>query len=265
MIKDFADFTPHYISHESALYNDKNGVQIEHCLTNGKYCTSPRYDLGVQNGKVILLEDIRQKCLYNLSANKTDDESLTYMKYMQAFYERCISVPNPKFNYQCAYETLGFIGYDVEQVKDCIVKSFNVNKENDLMFNNDNKLLEQDYEVKTNWKIKMFPTVMVNGKAINGAWTAENLFEAICAGFNNKPALCGMFFSPNNQADTKSQDFSAATILFLIVLIILLNIAIIYVCKRYIIKKIHERVDNVDINGRINNVVTSYLALRDTK
>ena len=29
--------------------------------------------------------------------------------------------------------------------------------------------------------------------------------------------------------------------------------------------RIHERVDNVDINSRINNVVSSYLALRDTK
>jgi hypothetical protein len=133
------------------------------------------------------------------------------------------------------------------------------------MFNNENKLLEQDNEVKSKWKVKLFPTVMVNNKTINGAWTAENLFEAICAGFINKPSPCNMFFTPGSQQENQSEDFSAGTILFLVILIILLNIAIIYVCKRYIIKKIHERVDNVDINGRINNVVTSYLALRDTK
>lgn len=247
------------------MYNERNGVQIEHCLTNGKYCASPRYDLGVQNGKDILLEDIRQKCLYNLSFNKTDDDSLTYMKYIQGFFDRCINVPNPKFNYQCAYETLDFIGYDVDKVKDCIVQSFNVDKENALMFRNENKLLEQDSEVKSQWKVKLFPTIMVNNKTINGAWTAENLFEAICAGFINKPSSCKMYFTPSTQEESRTEDFSAGVIVFLIILIILLNITIIYVCKRYIIKKIHERVDNVDMNGRINNVVTSYLALRDTK
>jgi hypothetical protein len=266
LLKDFLNFSPHYISHESALYNENHGVKIEHCISNGKYCASPRYDLGVDNGKDILLEDIRQKCLFNLSYNSTDkDESHMFMKYLIAYYEKCLTAVPPTFNYQCANLILEDIGYEKDKIQACVLKSFNVDKENDLLLNNENNLLEQDYEVKTKWNVKMFPTVMVNNRTILGAPSAENLLEAICAGFITKPTPCLIFFNPSVMIDTSNGDLSFGFIVFIIFLIILLNLALIYVCKRYIIKRLHERVDNVDINGRINNVVSSYLALRDHK
>ncbi len=266
LLKDSINFSPHYISHESALYNENNGVKIDHCISNGKYCASPRYDLGVENGKDILLEDIRQKCLFNLSYNSTDkDESYMFMKYLISYYDNCLTTLPPTFNYKCAYERLEEIGYDKTKIENCITKSFNVDKQNDLILNNDNSLLEEDYEAKTKWNVKMFPTVMVNNRTILGAPSGENLLEAICAGFITKPLPCVVFFYPSQLADTSKGDLSFGFIVFIIFLIILLNFGLIYVCKRYIIKRLHERVDNIDINGRINNVVSSYLALRDHK
>lgn len=258
-LKEYTKFSPHYISHESPLYDEKRNINLDHCLSNGKYCTSPRYDMGIWNGREILFEDLRQKCIYNTN----QDSNEKYYKYLKNFYQKCISITNPRFNIDCSLEVIESIGIDSLKMTKCIHESFNVTVFSELMYNNQNKLLEEDFEVKKIWNVKMFPTIMVNNKTIHGAWSAQNLFEAICAGFEVKPPICTHFFSPGEKSD--SNDFSYGTIFFIILLVIALNILIIYVCRKYIVRRIHERVDNVDIDGRINNVVNSYLALRETK
>lgn len=261
LLKDTTTLVPHYISHESPLYDEKNSIKLDHCLSNGKYCTSPRYDLGVTNGKDILLEDIRQKCIY-LITYKTD--STAYWRYMSSFYNQCILGANPRFNVDCSYEILDQVGIEQAKLKECIYKSFDATEDHEIMYNNQNKLLEDDYEVKKKWKVKMFPTVLVNNKTLHGAWSAQNLFEAICAGYSSKPKACELYFTPQSEEEN-SNDFSFGSILMIIFVVIMLNVVIIYICKKYVMRKIHERIENVDINGRINNVVSSYLALRDTR
>jgi hypothetical protein len=56
---------------------------------------------------------------------------------------------------------------------------------------------------------------------------------------------------------------SAWLILFIIVLIVGLNLLIYFCCKRYIVKSISDRVSSNDIDSRINNVVSSYIAFKD--
>ena len=129
--------------------------------------------------------------------------------------------------------------------------------------NNQNSILEEDYNVKKMWKIKIFPTVMVNNKTLQGSLNSENLFEAICAGFSAKPQVCydkGYFFRAQNG---KEQGVSFSTVFFIVLLLVVLNVFIYMICRKYIVKRINDRIDKVDINGRINTVVTSYLALKD--
>ena len=264
LLKNYTHFTPHYISHESKLYADDKDIQSDNCLSNGKYCASPRYDLNVFQGKYILLEDIRQKCLYNLVTPQGD--SSIYFQYMIKFYDDCIAQVEPRFDYKCALEVLDSIGYDKEKVRQCMINSFGVDKESLLMFNNTNKLLENDYDAKSAWNVKMFPTIMVNNQTIHGASSAENLVEAVCAGMVTKPKICEDYLHYSVDNSSEASDFSFGTIWMIIIAVVLVNVMIVYICKRYIMRKIHERVErSVDIDGRINNVVTSYLALRDTK
>jgi hypothetical protein len=249
------------------LYDEKQILSLDHCLSGGKYCTPPRYDLGISNGKLILEEDIRQKCIYLTYYKNNKEFSLEssnfYWNYMINYYDTCINVPTPRFNYQCSIDVMDKTGLNRDKVDDCIKDSFGTKLYDELMFNNQNKLLEDDYEVKKLWKIKTFPSLIVNNKTINGAWTAENVYLTICSGFIDKPNQCNQYFNPG--VETSSNDFSLGSIFIIIFIVIAVNIVIIYICKKYILRRIHERVDNLDINGRINNVVSSYLALRDTK
>lgn len=259
LIVDNVNFIPHYISHEFSLYS----INSEHCLANGKYCAQPRYDLGVFQGREILLEDIRQKCIYLVSNGKIKSnqvDPLLYWNYMANFYDNCIT--KNKFNSECSYETVEDLGVSQEVINGCLMHSFNVGNYDELMFNNTNLLLERDYDTKQKYEIKVFPTILVNNKTLYGAWSDKNLFEAVCSGFINKPNECNLFVNPKNNG---KQTLTMKTIISMILIIIIINAAIIWFCIRYIGRRLKTSVDNSEINGRINNVVSSYLALREGK
>lgn len=252
-------FIPHYISHKAPGYDPNKQQEIEHCLGSGKYCISPKYEIGADDGREILLEDIRQKCIYLHSYNKEGNKNL-YWDYMINFEKNCID--KSKFNRECSYNVIDQIGFPIKKLTECLTKSFSVSKENDITFTNYNHLLDDDAEVKYKWGVKVFPTISVNNNTISGAWNSDNLLEAVCAGFKNKPTIC---YENGFLTDTKNDELSLRSIMLIIILVIIFNVFIIYICKRYLIKKIHERVEEEDIGGRINNVVTSYLALRDQR
>jgi hypothetical protein len=261
MLSNYTKFQPHYVSHVSPLYQKNKTQQISNCLANGLYCHGPRYDLGITDGKEILMEDIRQKCAWRTAYLNIDEDSKDqYWTYMTNFFDKCINGTTPSFDYKCSTEVAEGVGIPFTKIEKCEVQSFKLDKKSDLVYTNNNTLLEDDYEVRKKYEIRVFPTIMVNNKTIPNAWTAEDLFEAICTGFKNKPEVC------NKQLNVSgNKDLSFGFILLIIIIVIALNIGIIYVCKTYIAERIHERVDNVDINSRINSVVTSYLSLRDPK
>lgn len=262
-IDRYTVFKPHYVSHRSPAYDPVKTTKIENCLGAGLYCAAPRYDMGIFDGKDILFEDLRQKCVYNI-AYSTGDETNTnlYWNYMADFYKTCVNKTISDFDFTCSQKAADNVGLAYTRIEDCMTKSFKLTTMSDMKFTNNNTLLEEDYNVKNKWGINKFPSIMVNNKTIIGAWSAENLFEAVCAGFKNKPQACfdSGFFPPHSKP---SEDFSFVSIVFIIILVILLNVIIIYICRKYVANRIHERVESTDISGRVNHVVTTYLALRD--
>ena len=83
--------------------------------------------------------------------------------------------------------------------------------------------------------------------------------EAICAGYIKRPSLCA------EEGFYEETGLSWGTIILIIIVVMALNIFIYLLCRRYISKKIMERLETTDINHRINTVVTSYLSLKDSK
>jgi hypothetical protein len=258
-IANYTKFQPHYVSHASPLYVKDKKQNISNCLANGLYCHGPRYEMGITDGKDILMEDIRQKCIWRIAYSGSDEHSKDqYWNYMINFFDKCINTTSPSFDYKCSTEVAESIGIPYTKIEDCMLGSFKLDQMSELVYTNNNSLLEDDYEIRKKYEIRVFPSIMINNKTMQHSMTAEDIFESICSGFKNKPDACN--FNYNNFGN---DDLSFTLIVVIIIVVIALNVGIIYICKNYISKKINERVDDVDINGRINNVVTSYLALRD--
>jgi hypothetical protein len=72
--------------------------------------------LGITNPRIMLLENIRQSCIYYLHPQ---DISI-YWQYMELFAESCADVDRPSFNEQCSKDVMKYAGIDSEEVNKCM-------------------------------------------------------------------------------------------------------------------------------------------------
>ena len=67
----------------------------------------------------MLEENVRQKCIF-LSSEVKD----LYWQYMIKFGKNCADFMEPKFDAQCAEETMSTVGIDKTNVQDCMNNVF---------------------------------------------------------------------------------------------------------------------------------------------
>ena len=89
-LKETIIFTPYYFSDSHPLYNPSDRVEFSNCISGGEYCASSS-DIKLQDPRAILLENIRQKCIYKHEPNK-------YFDYLREFYSGCLKANPIAFN-----------------------------------------------------------------------------------------------------------------------------------------------------------------------
>jgi len=273
-------FSPHYVTYKSLEYPAAENSQIPNCIGKGLYCALPRYDIGIFNGQNIIIENIRQKCIFNIAKNqykstkyKLTEENLKernhiYFNYMTNFKEICINKTETenKFDTDCANKVLEIIGLNTDFVEECLHTSYNsVDETNKL---NTNKILEEENSAKSLYKIKIMPSILINKMPIVSTWNSMNVMEAICAGYNKKPFSCKKiledFKNNKNSANEESNEISGGVYFIMILVALMLNGLIFLFCKFYLNRKIETKLEEVDMNGTINSVLSNYLKLKNT-
>lgn len=132
-LEENVDIIPHYITFP--IFDVPQEKPVDNCYYNGVYCADPDYRL-TSDGRVILQENLRQKCIYFNSYDKNDKNKITnkmqYWDYMDNFYEDCFkpslldnSSTGSKFNSECSRRVMSKTGIDIPTINSCIVKSFN--------------------------------------------------------------------------------------------------------------------------------------------
>lgn len=260
------NFKVFYVSYLSDEYSNNKSGEKENCLSAGRYCVLPRYDLGILDGRTILNENIRQKCIYNLSFQQ-DIFIKDYFTYMKSFHKNCVL--SKDFSHSCSDKVINkeLEGIDSIDVKKCVEDSYEDKLTDSNKFIINNNMLEKENEAKKKYNVHVIPGIIVNGRPIYGAIKAYNAIEAVCGAMSDSPkGYCSTgSFGNNGIKSNDGSDLSTGSVIMIILIVILINIIIVYFCKKYIVKKMHEKIESSEINGKINNVVTSYLALRDTK
>lgn len=262
-LKEFIDLNVYYISHPS--YNNENGIlrDVSNCYGAGKQCHNPGF---VNDGRRVLDEDIMQKCILNHSKEKNDIG--IYLNYITNFYSKCVNMTN--FNLECGATIMFENNIDSQEINKCYHDSFLVTdavrakqKEfsgSDFKVFSVNKILSDDTNKKSENLISLLPAINVNNRNFWGSWTKDNIIEDICAAFLKKPEICY-----NEGYFKKSSGITFMDMFMLYVVIVCVNLALFFICRSFIKKRIVERIESTDINHKINTVVTSYLALRDNK
>lgn len=121
-------FTPHF-----NVYGLKSGstdaVNLKLCLNgDAGLCSNPPDVLGCQvTGSDVLLENVRQLCLWETMSKEIDDVpdskySSEWWEYIRKFADSCplIAPPGPRFSLECSYQVMSSIpSINVAAVKKC--------------------------------------------------------------------------------------------------------------------------------------------------
>ena len=217
--------------HPNTFLNEDNFINAKNCVSKGKYCYFPKETTIIKDGKQIILENLRQKCIYNISMKNKNINN--YFNYIRTFYTQClIKEKIPDFNDKCAKNSLRYLGYSVEEVDRCMADSFGVSQISDnIFFDKDNEILKNEYD--------------------------EIL---ICNLLKNRNGLCNILKRREKYERKKVYFF-----LTLVCAIFISNILTFLLCRKYIGRRINEGIydSGLDIDGKIKNIVGNYFSLRE--
>ena len=87
--------------------------------------------LNITDARKVILENIRQKCIYLDAYNLTGEPNIksnkyTYWDYMDYFYNDCIKSNPPKFSYECSEASMIKANINNTKIEECILDSFNL-------------------------------------------------------------------------------------------------------------------------------------------
>ena len=253
---DQVNFIPIYVVHRTPFYDPENPIRTVNCVSKGRYCYFPKETTITKDGIAIIMEDLRQKCLYDITKeSKNINAHLTYLKN---FHSQCLIKDNePKFNDICAKSVLKYLGLSIVNIDACIANSFDAK---DLMTNsyidNENIMLRKEYDELLKYKLTTFPAVIINNKPLEGIIKETKIVNEICNLIKNKPEFCNLLIG---SGDNKKKIW----IYILICLLVIVNIFIFFIFRKYIIERINERIlqGGFDLDNKIKNVVGNYFNL----
>ena len=257
------NFTPYYVVHKNPYYVEENPNSNINCLSRGVHCYYPKETTITQEGQKILMEDIRQKCMFELNKDKDIKQ---YFKYLDTFARLCINVEKKSLTRECSKMTLKNLGYDEDYLDECVAKSFGVAQyslSSNVYIEKNNKILEKEYKEILKYKLTSFPAIIINEKPMEGIIKEKSIVIELCNGVLEKPMFCSYFtgFTEEHRAQSEFRSF---TIYLLIFLLIVINIGLFFMCRTYILEKLKDKVniDNIDFEGRIKNMINNYFVLR---
>ena len=126
------------------------------------------------SGKDIILEDLREQCIYN-ETRSTAKWTLwwDYMEYLQKHCRAKVTEP-------CSKKAHEMTGLDFKKTMRCVDKSFS----DPVTRKGDNPVLEHQYLTWRSAGSHIFPGVIINNSSYRGELSGFYVFETICAGFD---------------------------------------------------------------------------------
>ena len=250
-------FTPIYVTHPDPSYDPNSPKHTKNCISKGKYCYFPKETTITQDGIKILMEDLRQKCLYQLK----NDNMNNYYNYLIMFYYKCMDdVKN--FNENCSEKVMKNFGITSDILTECVANSFGVNNLNGPYIDNENSIFENEYKEIIRYKLTSFPAVTINNNPLTGIIKEVNIIIEICNLVKIKPEFCS-FLTGDTDEHISIVRKRKSFVYNLIIVLIVVNVFIFLICRKYIMERIREKIDKggIDIDGRIKNIIGNYFSL----
>lgn len=231
-------FQPHIYTYNYSgeQYNETN------CVSEGKYCATDPDNKGELDGRDVLLESLRQICIYKIKID-------SYFDYMDLFNQSCIT----ELTEECSVKLLRKIGVDKNDIQDCVNKSFTDKK--DTLYQSENTILAADLKLQKNVKVKRIPSIYINHIIYEGTSSALDLLLSTCSGLHDSTLNC------RNLELEEGDQFSIFTIVLISVLVYVICVLLLAVICRKMVKKKYEN----EFNKMVDKYVGEYTVLENSK
>lgn len=245
---DRVKIVPHYVLWYCFIcqFDGFNGlIPNDNCLSGGEFCApDPDGELKA-TGKDVVLEDLRQLCVYNSNPAKWWD-------YMAGYYKQC-GGNITEDSKECADRVLTQIGYIPENVDECIKRDFEGQD-----FKKTNEILKKERDAFVKAKVPFWPAIIINHQTYRGNMEdMESVFDAICSGFDEEPRICETYYNPITPSMGANYTWVA-----IIIILLLVGFFIIMIClyKRMIRKEL-----TVQMETQISTIVAQYYSMPNEK
>ena len=246
-MKDFStseiEFTPHYVTW--ACPSCDQDFKKKDCISNGRYCAMNHRGSQYVNGKDILMEDLREYCLYKTL--KAKNTPLVWWEYMGYVHKMCYG----EVNEECSKLGHKYINLNYQDTMNCVRETFEgPNYEKD-----DNKVMREETKLWKKYGSGYFPAVVINDRTYRGDLIPDNVFAALCSGFATAPKVCKLFADQQSHIG-EPEGITGTVLVFVVVFLVLVNVAMIYLYRRCTKKELKD-----DMQLQVNSAVSQYFAL----
>ena len=219
---DKLNFNPVYKYHRYQAYLSSNDINEKNapCFSKNKlnFCSTNNTDLNIDNPRLVLMENLRQSCIYIKYG--TD----FYWKYMIEFGNKCANIKKPIFNEECSLMSLYAIGFEkknYENIKNCMQDLIDLNSK-----------VDEDYQLYNYRKVYEYPLITLNGIKFKGIWLPRVIYNSICESFINDQKICG---SPRVEDLAKDEQIYSKDLIFYITAFVCIFTVILILCYRRVV------------------------------
>jgi len=245
------NFTPHY-----ALWNCRECLDskftLDHpdCISGGRYCAPDPDGTGPAKGRDVILEDIREICVFEQSLRK--ETYLLWMDYMREFNATCVG--NADFSEKCSNLAMKSAKINIKDVNTCFNRSFT----GQSISKDDNSLMKREKDSWNDQSTGLYPSILLNSVMYRGDWEGLHVAKTICASFFSAPSICeklDTLSGRENQAEAEGRvSTSLAVVIVAIVLLVIVCVLVGY--RMYLGRELKET-----MNQQVSLAVSQYRAL----
>jgi len=252
ILEEFGDsfvFTPHYVTWTCATCKLQSYTKTDNpdCISGGRYCNPDPDDSGPLTGKDIVLEDLRQMCIWRISQT-------LWWQYVIAFEKKCKDEKNVR---QCGTDILSGLAMFIQtkEISKCIDSSFITTSSTANQDLDDNKLFQQEKALQTQFDVTSFPMLYINYKPYFGKISkAHKVYEEICKELHTDTEVCQKIL---NSAHKHHHTHIIKDIAIVLVLVALFG-TVVLLCYRRLAKREYKQ-----MTMEANNLVSNYFAMED--
>eukprot|EP01017_Pseudomicrothorax_dubius_P043850 TRINITY_DN7365_c0_g1_i2.p1 TRINITY_DN7365_c0_g1~~TRINITY_DN7365_c0_g1_i2.p1 ORF type:complete len:448 (-),score=100.49 TRINITY_DN7365_c0_g1_i2:99-1442(-) len=242
LLEGKAEAHPHYVTFfcfacEMEGFRNPN----PNCLSGGRYCASDPDGKGPGTGANVVMEDLRQLCIYQQNPEK-------WWQYITGFEGPCLNF----INSDCSNSIMAKVGIDKAQIEDCMKQSFEGANPNI----DDNKILREERERYLKTGVPFYPSIQINNVLYRGNLEpVEHVFDALCASFTHTPEICVNYYNP---------PVGPKVDYWIIILVVTVILAIFLYCMIFVYKKIVRREMMRQMDSQVSTMVSQYYAMKST-